>query len=243
MCYTINTNRLAGSSVPPANLWSMIFLISRDAHIKHKLYEELMSAEKAGRIPPTTYIISEDQAKQLPYLHACVHESLRFAPTISQLPRLSPRGTGLELGGRYVPPGYSVSTSPWIIGRSKALYGPDADVYRPERWLEASPRRLRKWDTESFHFGYGGRKCAAKGFALMQMYKAVAEVCPKHQVQLKAVGQRLIINPTRFSVASMFKSTVLLKEQASGSRQQSNFASLSGGVGMSRVVQAKNTWR
>lgn len=70
---------LAGSSVPPANLWSMIFLISGDAKIKHKLYEELISAEKGGRIPPTTCIISEEQAKQLPYLHACVHESLRYA--------------------------------------------------------------------------------------------------------------------------------------------------------------------
>lgn len=168
--------RLAGSSVPPANLWAMVFLISRNTKIKERLYNELASAESAGQIPPLSSILSEEQAKQLSYLHACVHESLRFAPTISQLPRLSPREIGLELGDRYVPPGYSVSTSPWIIGRSKKLYGTDADTYRPERWLEASPRLLRKWDRDSFHFGYGGRKCVAKSFALMQMYKAVAEV-------------------------------------------------------------------
>ncbi|KAK8142207.1 hypothetical protein G3M48_009152 [Beauveria asiatica] len=174
---------LAGSSVTPTNLWTTVFLISRDAAVKTKLGQELQLAESLGQIPPPAHIISDAATKALPYLHACIQEALRFSPTMSQLPRLSPRDTGLELHGKFVPPGFSVSSSPWIIGRSKALYGEDADVYRPERWLEASPAQLRCWDKNSFYFGYGGRKCAARRFALTQMYKAVAEMFRRFDVQ------------------------------------------------------------
>ncbi|KAM3447082.1 hypothetical protein MY3296_009077 [Beauveria thailandica] len=174
---------LAGSSVTPTNLWTTVFLISRDAAVKTKLGQELQLAESLGQIPSPAHIISDAATKALPYLHACIQEALRFSPTMSQLPRLSPRDTGLELHGKFVPPGFSVSSSPWIIGRSRALYGEDADVYRPERWLEASPAQLRCWDKNSFYFGYGGRKCAARRFALTQMYKAVAEMFRRFDVQ------------------------------------------------------------
>ncbi|KAM3429127.1 hypothetical protein MY4824_008437 [Beauveria thailandica] len=181
---------LAGSSVTPTNLWTTVFLISRDAAVKTKLGQELQLAESLGQIPPPAHIISDAASKALPYLHACIQEALRFSPTMSQLPRLSPRDTGLELHGKFVPPGFSVSSSPWIIGRSRALYGEDADVYRPERWLEASPAQLRCWDKNSFYFGYGGRKCAARRFALTQMYKAVAEVscCLRAAVRLPSTA-------------------------------------------------------
>ncbi|GMG55331.1 unnamed protein product [Aspergillus oryzae var. brunneus] len=145
--------------------------------VQEKLYEELVAAEQDGRIPPLSAIISDEQAHRLPFLSACIREAQRYAPTMSQLPRYAPEGTGLELHEQYVPPGTSVSTSPWIIGRNKDLYGEDANSFRPERWLEASPEEERRWDHFSFHFGYGARKCLANNFGLMQLYKVAAEVC------------------------------------------------------------------
>jgi len=83
-----------------------------------------------------------------------------------------------------VPPGFTISTSPWVIGRSKYLYGDDANIFRPERWLEASSSQLRRWRKNGFHFGFGGRKCAAKPFALLQIYKVIAEIFRRYDVQI-----------------------------------------------------------
>ncbi|KAE8316432.1 cytochrome P450 [Aspergillus transmontanensis] len=166
---------LAGSSVTPSQLARVIFHISRNFKVQEKLYEELVAAEQDGRIPPLSAIVSDEQAHRLPFLSACIREAQRYAPTMSQLPRYAPEGTGLELYEQYVPPGTSVSTSPWIIGRNKDLYGEDANSFRPERWLEASPEEERRWDHFSFHFGYGARKCLANNFGQMQLYKVAAE--------------------------------------------------------------------
>ncbi|KAE8351271.1 cytochrome P450 [Aspergillus coremiiformis] len=178
---------LAGSSVTPSQLARIFFHLSRNPKIQEKLFEELSAAEQDGRIPPPSTILSDEQAHSLPFLSACVRETQRFAPTMSQLPRYSPEGTGLELYGKYVPPGMTVSTSPWIIGRNKELYGEDANCFRPERWLEASPEEVRRWDHFSFHFGYGARKCLATHFGPMQLYKVAAELCIPYQLSITGI--------------------------------------------------------
>ncbi|EGX93792.1 Cytochrome P450 [Cordyceps militaris CM01] len=182
---------LAGSSVTPLNLWTVIFLISKDKSVQEKLSLELKHAERLGTIPSKAHITSNEKAQSLPYLHACIQEALRFAPTVSQLPRLSPRDTGQELHGKYVPPGVSVSTSPWVMGRSKVLYGEDAGIYRPERWLEVSTEKRRYWERHGFHFGYGGRKCAARRFALAQLHKSVAEPTVEERIPQGHFGSSL----------------------------------------------------
>ena len=155
-----------------------VFYIARDSEVRKQLQDELDRAEREGRLPPTTgsAVVSHHQVGQLPYLSACIRESLRYTPSIAQIPRASPHGTGLELLGRYIPPGAAVSTSAWIVGRDAGLYGSDADVFRPSRWVEAGPDRLKQWDRLDFTFGYGARKCLGRHLAMMQLGKAVAEV-------------------------------------------------------------------
>lgn len=97
------------------------------------LQAELEFQEGAGRMsrphPPWSVITD------LPYLDACLKEALRLHPPFC-LPfeRIVP-ATGMTVSGRYLPPGTTVGMNPWVINRNRQVFGEDADMWRPKRWL------------------------------------------------------------------------------------------------------------
>lgn len=60
---------------------------------------------------------------------------------------------------------------------SREHFGIDADVFRPERFTEASDEdRERMEKLVELGFGYGRFMCAGKPIAMMELYKAFFEV-------------------------------------------------------------------
>jgi hypothetical protein len=43
----------------------------------------------------------------------------------------------------------TVGLNPWVLGRDKSLYGEDADIFRPERWLKFSPEHVKTLGKEN----------------------------------------------------------------------------------------------
>ncbi|KAH7048299.1 cytochrome P450, partial [Macrophomina phaseolina] len=126
-------------------------------------------------------------ASELPFLAACVKEALRLHPSILwQLPREVP-AQGLHVKGYYIPSSATVSISPISQNRCPEVYGPDADAWRPERWIvgegstEQQVREMTKFDTT---FGYGSRTCVGKHLALVEIHKFVAQMLHQFDVEL-----------------------------------------------------------
>ena len=74
--------------------------------------------------------------RQRPYLHAVVHETLRLYPSVPMELKMAVNDDILP-DGTFVPAGSCVSFSPYMLGRSRGLWGADAADFRPERWLDA----------------------------------------------------------------------------------------------------------
>lgn len=55
------------------------------------------------------------------------------------------------------------------------MYGEDADLFRPERWLE-SEERSREWERMDVTFGAGYCSCLGKNVAMVEVCKVVVEV-------------------------------------------------------------------
>lgn len=127
---------------------------------------------------PLSEIVTYSQAQQLPYLVACVREGLRHHPAATGL---LPRVTGPQgehHNGVYIPPNTEVGICAWNMHRNNtAVYGEDAGLFRPERWLENSPDKLREMEkAQDLVFGFGRYRCMGERIAKVELHKTLFEL-------------------------------------------------------------------
>lgn len=100
-------------------------------------------------------------------------------PVLGLLPKVVPPG-GDTLGGQWVPGGTNICSNTGALLRSRPLFGPDADVFRPERFTDLgegdSPRRRDMERCVEFAFGSGQWQCVGRRIAFMKLSKTVFEV-------------------------------------------------------------------
>jgi cytochrome P450 len=81
--------------------------------------------------------IQNPKLGSLPYLHACIEETLRMnPPKASSLPREVLKG-GLNIDGIFIPEGITVGSPLYVVHHDATVF-PDPWSFRPERWI-ASP--------------------------------------------------------------------------------------------------------
>ncbi|KAL0937409.1 cytochrome P40 monooxygenase [Colletotrichum truncatum] len=130
--------------------------------------------------------MSSTAVQQLPYLTACIEETMRIMPPITfGLPRESP---GAEVDGCYVPKGVVVSTSGWSITRRHDYFF-EPETFHPERWLPSSHKyydRLFCNDLKeaSQPFSLGPRVCLGINLAYNELRLLLARLAWEHEWQL-----------------------------------------------------------
>jgi Cytochrome P450 len=154
---------------------TMLFIIT-NPHVYGKLQAEIDDAVKTGAISDP--VIKDSEARELPYLQAVIREGLRILPPgTGQMPKLSPP-EGDIVNGIFIPGGVNVGTNPWAIMRSSENFGQDSEVFRPERWLEASPKKRKEMEyVFELIWAYGKYKCLGQSVAIMELNKIFFEVC------------------------------------------------------------------
>lgn len=151
----------------------------------HTIQSELDRAIKNNLI--SSPITNSEARQHLPYFQSVIRESIRFFPPVAcgVFYKDVPPG-GDTVCGQFLPEGTSVSTVAGLLAmnRSKAIWGEDADCFRPERWGEAERmapedggQRLRGMVRGvEMNFGSGQFLCSGRGIALMQANKVLPEV-------------------------------------------------------------------
>ncbi len=77
----------------------------------------------------------------------------------------------------FIPGGTNVGYCAWGIHRNKEIFGVDADMFRPERWLTSGGVKLtRMQKTADLVFGYGKYMCLGKPVAMLELNKVFVEV-------------------------------------------------------------------
>jgi cytochrome P450 len=85
---------------------------------------------------------------------------------------------GETVNGTFFPGGIEIGTCPSMVTRRKDIFGDDANIFRPERWIEAdAATRTRYERTTDVIFGSGRFVCLGRNIAWMELNKAFVEVC------------------------------------------------------------------
>lgn len=179
------TQITAGSDSTASSLRLTLHFICTSPPVLQRLLAEANAAIAAGKI--SRPVIKDSEARQLPYLQACIKEGLRVYPPVTGLmAKLVPEGgVTIDVDGveKFVPAGTQIAWNSWGIMRNQEIFGPDCEIYRPERWLPKDGsekehfRITRMTETVSLCFGHGRFGCLGRGVATMELNKAVIEVC------------------------------------------------------------------
>ncbi|KAJ9151979.1 Pisatin demethylase [Pleurostoma richardsiae] len=188
----------AGSDSTASTMQSFFWQVLADKRVYAALTDEFDTAVKEGRIPPTGNI-SWNEAQTLPYFQSCLKEAMRVRPAVGlNITRLVPP-EGAELDGHFFPGGVTIAANGWVLHRDRAVFGSDADVYRPERWLE-DPEEAKRMERYMFQFGGGSHLCIGRNLALLEINKVIPRLLRDYRFELVHPGRELQAHATFFVV-------------------------------------------
>ncbi|KAI5634879.1 cytochrome p450 domain-containing protein [Phthorimaea operculella] len=160
-----------------ANTLTMCFImLGTYSDVQDKLYDEMKTVFGDSKRPVT----KEDLAA-MPYCEAVINETLRLYPAVPLGFRRAHRD--LELKNCTIPEGTMCGINIWGSLRSKPIWGEDAEVFHPERWLEPD------FNPFFIPFSYGKRTCVGKRYAMAMLKTALAH-CSR-ELEFKANTLRL----------------------------------------------------
>src|SRR3954469_2753463 len=158
------TMLLAGEDTTANTLAWMIYLLSRHPQALAKAREEVRSTLGAATLP------TREQLDQLPYIEACMNETMRVKPVAPMIIQQVVRDT--VLGNIRIPKGYLVV----LLMRGPTMedkHFKNPNAFDPSRWLDAAvtPASAKR---VAMPFGAGPRLCPGRYLAMLEMKMVVA---------------------------------------------------------------------
>ncbi|KAL2517547.1 Cytochrome [Abeliophyllum distichum] len=145
--------------------WAMAELL-KNKEAMAKLHQEL-----EGEIMNTNFV-KESQLSKLPYLNACIKETLRLHPPIAFLPHCA--NSTCEVMNYTIPKNSLVLVNLWAMGHDPMIWD-DPFSFRPERFLNSN-LEFKGQDFEFLPFGGGRRMCPGLPYAHRQLQLILASL-------------------------------------------------------------------
>ncbi|KAJ0307046.1 hypothetical protein COL5a_009483 [Colletotrichum fioriniae] len=189
---------IAGSDTTATAIRATLLYIITNPRVHNKLLAEILSMDDTA---PRRPIISDAEARNLPYLQAVIKEGLRIFPPVAGLMAKQAPPEGDAWNGAFIPGGTRVGWSSWAMFRRRDIFGEDAGEFRPERWLVGegegedeekeedgttpAEKKLREMEaTIELVFSYGRYQCLGRPVALMELNKVFVELLRRFELTI-----------------------------------------------------------
>ena len=182
MCLTMT---LAGSDTVAGSMSAVFYHLLRNPTCYRRLVSEIDSVlDGTWQQDASDEYVSWVRAQSMPYLDACIKEAFRLYAAVGFLLERVVPSEGAVILGHHIPKGTIVGCNAWVINRHAGIFGEEAEQFRPERWLKASPEARKTMEGTLFHFGMGSRTCLGKNIGLLEMYKLIPEILRRYEVTM-----------------------------------------------------------
>jgi cytochrome P450 len=179
------SNIFAGFDTTAISLRAIFYYLLKNPSDMAILMEELRYQKEAGIFSRKDGLVLYSEVRELPFLNAVIKEALRVHPAVGlMLERVVPSG-GVTLHGQFIPEGTVVGANAWVLHRDKQIFGDQPEIWRPQRWLEASKEQKRIMENSLFSFGAGTRACTGRNISYLEMYKVVPALLMRFEVRLQ----------------------------------------------------------
>lgn len=165
----------AGSDTTAIALTNVIYQLIKHPACLQKLREEL------DRVLDKDEVVAPyDKVKHLPYLRACLDESMRIhPPNTMNVPRLTPP-EGMTIMGEWIPGNTTVHNPPYSMHRNEKVF-PDPEFFKPERWLQPNSKDLQP---HFITFSAGPRGCIGRNITYFEQTVVVATLVHRYDFRL-----------------------------------------------------------
>ncbi|KAL4910011.1 hypothetical protein BDW74DRAFT_46676 [Aspergillus multicolor] len=209
---------LAARDTTASLLSSVFFMLARHPKVWKRLEREVLDefglaprspeqglGQGQEQCPLPTYT----QLREMKYVRAILNEALRLFPPVPTNIRCAARHTSFPRGGGpdgsqpiFVAKGTIVHYAMWTMHRSTDIYGPDAEEFRPERWLQPDEGEAPLRPGWGFlPFSGGPRICPGQQKALTEAGYVVVRL-----VQVFAAVERRDTRPWRVHMGLVLSS-------------------------------------
>lgn len=189
----------AGADTTATAIRSIFLHTMTSPYAYRAIQKEIDTAVQDGRVTGEG-MIKDPEARELPYLKAVIQEGIRFWPPVTGgVQKLSPpEGDTFTLSSGeevHIPGGVNIGWSSWGMMRDKSIFGADAEIFRPERWLEddetseGKDKLATMGKVMDLCFGYGKYQCLGRNVTWLELNKVVFELFRHFDFQ--------IVNPAR----------------------------------------------
>ncbi|CAG9785316.1 unnamed protein product [Diatraea saccharalis] len=162
---------LAGTDTSAVASSFVMLMLSKHQDIQEKLYQELIEI-----LDDKENITAEDLS-HLRYLDVVIKETLRLYPPVPIIVRTTKNDFILP-SGRKIVKGTGVVIHIWGTHRNPKYWGPDAEVFRPERFIDLELDH----PTAYMPFSQGPRNCLGYQYAMMSIKTVIASLVRRYKI-------------------------------------------------------------
>ncbi|XP_031228736.1 1,25-dihydroxyvitamin D(3) 24-hydroxylase, mitochondrial [Mastomys coucha] len=162
--------QLAAVETTANSLMWILYNLSRNPQVQQRLLREIQSVLPDNQTPRA------EDVRNMPYLKACLKESMRLTPSVPFTTRTLDKPTVLD--GYTLPKGTVLTLNTQVLGSSEDNFE-DASKFRPERWLQKE-RKINPF--AHLPFGIGKRMCIGRRLAELQLHLALCWIIQKYNI-------------------------------------------------------------